>query len=82
MVAERPKLANEPQKEEEGEVAAKVTERKARGETGEGSIDVLEATRGVECEGEERGNKKEREMRSCSACCLWMEGGRAREGKL
>ena len=64
MVAERPKLASEPQKEEEGEVAAKVTEQKARGETGEGSIDASEATREVECEGgNRRGNHSHAPLR-------------------
>ena len=64
-----------------GEAEVKVTERKAKVETGDGTMDASEAT----IEGEEgRGGREERvarERRTCSAwrCRMW--GGKAREGE-
>ena len=69
MVAERPKLLREPQKEAVGEADANVTERKVRGEAGDGDMEASEATREEIGEGEGRGSNLERESRSFSARC-------------
>jgi len=45
MEAEWPKLIKEPQKENDEEAEAKVTEREHRGEAGEGIIEASDATR-------------------------------------
>lgn len=78
--AERPKFVKEPRKEAVHEADANVTEREARGEAGDGVMDASEATKGEE---EERRGSAEREaieIRSCSAWCWRVSGGRAREG--
>jgi hypothetical protein len=64
MVEDRPKLARDPRV---GEAVAKVTERKASGETGDGDMDAAEARREVEGGRQGKGERAERERRSCSA---------------
>jgi hypothetical protein len=82
IVAERPKLVNEPLKEEVEDAEAKVTERGTRGEAGEGVMEASEAMRGEE--GERWGSvvSGANERRSCSAWVWRTRGGMEREGKL
>jgi len=68
MLAERPKLAKDPQRDEEGEADAKVMEQEDSGSAGEGIIEASEAIMEGTGEEEEGGDKVERER---SSCCAW-----------
>ena len=68
MVAERRNKAREPQRVWEGEAEAKVTERKAREEAGEGTMEASEEVSRGEVGRRGREGEEERERRSCSAC--------------